>query len=419
MPDVLLTPSCKFPWAGLNALDFSTHTLLPYPGYESVTNREAYFIGPTDAVPYVYSASMNGQSIPVSAKTTPYQINFGLGNASANDVHIILISANAPMKIEFFRAGDVSLGYTTVGGSFSGSDYIWVSEDTSPSWFDDGAGNITHVKVTRYDTDETNKFLYIDACSASSVAVPNTLLTGLHNYWYLNETTGLLYPAHGTIDAAHAFARSGTCSLATGKNGDGVDLSGNSGADYIHLNVYSDVYGELGDWFPAVAWNGPCGLSFHVKIDNLNGYILDHTSVALDFGDFLVKPIWLRIYYSGGGWVAQWRHFNGLGNLVTNTVSLPDLPATADGNWYNIVMSVAYDWTLSIYVDNVLQATIANGTQFIDDSGTKYLRFGSGGFAGVVDEIAFWTRALTATSGGDVEDLYNDGAGLFLPDFTT
>jgi len=84
-----------------------------------------------------------------------------------------------------------------------------------------------------------------------------------------------------------------------------------------------------------------------------------------------------------------------------------------DNNWHHVMMT--YDGTtILLYLDNS-QIYSGGNPSFGTPVTNSYIgddNSGSGFFKGVLDEMGFWTRALSSS---EVSQLYNSGAGLQYP----
>ena len=100
---------------------------------------------------------------------------------------------------------------------------------------------------------------------------------------------------------------------------------------------------------------------------------------------------------------------------VADTGTFFNFTFTADV-WFHFVLT--YDGTdIRTYIDGVLKDTTAasgNGTGSTASLTTigSYHGGGTNNFDGVVDEVGYWSRAL---SSAEIEELYNNGNGLQYP----
>lgn len=85
--------------------------------------------------------------------------------------------------------------------------------------------------------------------------------------------------------------------------------------------------------------------------------------------------------------------------------------AAPSGNWQHLVGVRAADGTLTLYVDGVAQAATGSKAGAIDSSDPIYLGVDRGlasDFAGLIDDVRIFNRALTQT---EIDGLYNLGDG--------
>ncbi|HEX3628315.1 MAG TPA: LamG-like jellyroll fold domain-containing protein [Verrucomicrobiae bacterium] len=225
----------------------------------------------------------------------------------------------------------------------------------------------------------------IDVGISERVLVMNALVvpTDYAGYWTLDETNGsIAHDSSGNSNDGDVF--NGTWSPNGKVNG---CLNFNGANSYVKLdNIISNDFsisfwlkttqtGGTGQW-----WQGQCLVDGFVN-EGLN-----------DFGTSL----------SGNNFAF------GTGNPDTTIISSA---VVNDGSWHQCVATRQMaSGTLSIYVDGLLQATGAAGTESLN--APAFLRFGSrqtgvNFFNGSLDDIRIYNRALGSN---EVTALYQDSA---------
>jgi len=223
------------------------------------------------------------------------------------------------------------------------------------------------------------------------------LLTELVAWWDLNETSGsLASDAHGSND--------GTVTGAT------INVAGKIDKCYSFDGSADSV--DVGSWFDLS--NDDFSISLWVNINSIttNKYAAMGFSQSGNVGE----PYWLFMHRADkGGWTLQ--SDVGLNALATwPTIST----GASAGTWDHLVL-----------VRNRTAGSLSiwrNGTEYKDSSfnptfdadhdlGTLHIgNWYSGGnlsFAGKIDEVGIFSKALTAD---EVSDLYNSGAGITYGD---
>lgn len=232
-----------------------------------------------------------------------------------------------------------------------------------------------------------------DATLSATGTIDIPLASGLVSYWALDEASGTRNDSHGSNHLTDNATVAGT----TGKISNAADFeAGNS--EYLSLASNADV--QTGDIdFTFAAWvnlESAAGLrtilSKFNNTSNLREYLLDYSATTSRF----------RFTVSSNG-------------TSTTTVSADNFGAASLATWYFVVAwHDATANTINIQVNNGTPNSAAHtGGVF---TGSAAFRIGaavaSGGapayFDGLIDEVAFWKRALT-----DAErtDLYNSGSG--------
>jgi hypothetical protein len=183
----------------------------------------------------------------------------------------------------------------------------------------------------------------------------------------------------------------GTEAYATGKFGNGYDLPGNE-ANYAARAVNDTVLDFPGAkaTFSISAWVNPTTLTAAAGFQS----VVEKVNAALGWGVIVLNDG--SVQFAAGG--------AGLATTATGVVTT--------GSFQHILV-VNDGTTTKIYVDGTEEASAASITNNIT---TEPLRIGdratsNSPWDGVIDEVAIWSRALTAA---EITELYNSGSGLEL-----
>jgi len=117
-----------------------------------------------------------------------------------------------------------------------------------------------------------------------------------------------------------------------------------------------------------------------------------------------------------------------LDNILESPLDFPGVLHANAGDW--LFLAATYDGildTVSLYLDgelldsDTLALTVGSPENYLPTSATSFSvggRHNDGGGAvnGMIDELALWSRVL---SGDEIAALYNDGAGLRVPEPTS
>lgn len=208
------------------------------------------------------------------------------------------------------------------------------------------------------------------------------LTDNLVSYWNCNEASGTITDQHGSNNSVSESVTYG----ATGKIGNALDFESTS-SDTVS-------FGDVAALEPTDALSISLWMKPETIVENM---------AVMDKGDGVTA--WnLQLRTSGQ---------NIRFNIDTSSAVTTDTPISA-GSWFHIVGT--WDGTTAkIYVNNDTPHTAAASTL---TQNANALRMGShyGGaanfFDGLIDEVGFWNRALTAA---EVAELYNSGNGLAYP----
>ncbi len=115
---------------------------------------------------------------------------------------------------------------------------------------------------------------------------------------------------------------------------------------------------------------------------------------------------------------------DSLGGTITDVsgntlnLSLGFFAVLNDGNWHQVIVTVARAGNYKVIVDNVTK-TNASAAALTGSVNSTSLGLGLGAdesganeYTGKIDEVGMWNRALTGT---ETSDLWNAGAGITFP----
>lgn len=212
------------------------------------------------------------------------------------------------------------------------------------------------------------------------------LTDNLIGYWKLdgnsNDSLGVL---NGTD--------SGSPTYAAGKIGDAVTYNGSSSYATIANNA---------SLFPT-ALTVSLWIKFTTVQQNKHIFTLQNanSSPYAGFSIFVEdsangKKVWSATRSTSFGYITSTNNLN-------------------DGNWHHIL--VTFDsGTHTLYVDGTQNAQNTGKTLAWDTGADlqfgKFYNYSGGYYDGSLDEVGYWSRALT---GSEITELYNSGAGLTYP----
>ena len=215
------------------------------------------------------------------------------------------------------------------------------------------------------------------------------LATNLVSYWELEEASGTRVDSHGSND----LTDNNTVGSATGIQGDGANIV-RANTEYLSITDAAQT-----------------GLDFGTGQDFTLQFWYKPSSVVPFYA--ILKGDTAGVWYSLGGGLAtgQFSFLVDDGSTI-RTISGGSHSA---GNWYHVV-GVREGTTLTLYVNNSVIGTDTNAA--VDNDVSNSDPFYIGTFSagnntrtpdGVIDEVAVWSRALSAA---EVTSLFNSGDGL-------
>lgn len=221
---------------------------------------------------------------------------------------------------------------------------------------------------------------------------PSSLLTGLLEYFPLNEGAG------GTS----ASATSATVLTLTGATWTTGGVNDDAVVDITSAIIVSDTTYTLG--------TGAWALSIWIKTTATNA--TNTNNVFFGLGPATGATAGTRIALTATNGVVY-------GLLTSNSFSTSGGAAVNSGNWTHIVVSKAAGGTVSsftVWVNGVQQTLTLSGASTINPGAyplnLSQQAAGTKSLAGSIDEVGMWSRELTA---GEVAELYNGGSGRYYP----
>ena len=216
----------------------------------------------------------------------------------------------------------------------------------------------------------------------------NDLLTGLDAYYNFEQTSGNIVDIHGTYEGTD---NANITYSQTGIIDNCMSFNGTSSFLELHTPPRPTTALGVSLWF-----------NTSKTTDNYGGI--------------------LNNYDSGGGYRIRMSYVGSTSQKITitmhNGVSYTefntDHTVICDGSWHHLVVS--FDGTeVKAYIDNVLKSSSWAWNETLAYNGANlYAQIGSlfstnTWFSGMIDEMALFSRALTAT---DASNLFNSGNGL-------
>lgn len=258
---------------------------------------------------------------------------------------------------------------------------------------DSGAGNLWNGSLdelgawnTTLTVDEISKIY--NAGRGNQYPFTENLSTSLASYYKLDESSGNASDVIGS----NTLTNTGTATYSAGKINNGVDF----GATTQYLGKANPTGLQKG--------SGPFTMAAWVKFSNFST-----ARYFVGFGEYSNnKLVSLRCDSSTAWYIDD----NGA------AAAFPAVSSMSTGVWYHIVYT--YPGSGNIYTAYLNGTSIgtANNTR-APNLGTTVMGLGSRSntsagenLVGSLDEVGFWSRALTST---EVTQLYNSGAGLQYP----
>jgi hypothetical protein len=221
------------------------------------------------------------------------------------------------------------------------------------------------------------------------------LTDSLISYWKMDEASGNEPDAHGS----NTLTDNNTVGSAAGKINTGRDFNGTD----EYLSHASDLLsGATACSVQAWVYSSRASLVF--RPDNVF-YVGDNGAT----GDIVA------IDFEGDGSGAKFRFIKteGFGGTYAKADNFASV-----ATWYHLVGTVSTAGVTTLYVNGVAQATtgsLTNGAMSSTASTTIGCRndlTGASFWQGTIDEVAIWSRELSAA---EVTELYGGGSGFAYP----
>lgn len=271
----------------------------------------------------------------------------------------------------------------TGGGSGGSSTFTGLSD--TPDTYAGHAGELTVVNAG----ETALEFVTLEASEWTRVAgvAGSTAATGLLAFWRLEEASGTRVDSV----ASQALVPTGAPGSAAGKTGQAVSFDTGTGkyltaADSTTLSVGANQDFTVACW---VRFNGtPSGSRGLVGKGN--------ASISYNNCEYLLGTSGTSLL-----WYIRSSNVNAGVTLAAGTWYLVL-------GWYDAAADLQY-----VQVNNGTPVSLANATGSFDSAdplevGRQPQYTGSAAFDGLVDNVMFWKRVLTAT---ERTDLWNGGAG--------
>ncbi len=212
------------------------------------------------------------------------------------------------------------------------------------------------------------------------------LTTSLISYWKLDEASGDALDAHGT----NTLTDNNTVGSGVGKIGNARDFEFDN-IEFFTLADNPSLSVTIGVDFSIACW---------FKIESFAGQM-----AIVSKADFSISTEYI-VYVGGANQVI---FYAGVNNATT-------VESLSVGVWYYVVAwyDSAAGGTSNVQLNNGTPVSVANSGPL---DGVFPFRIGAcsdntRGFDGLIDEVGFWKRVLTAQ---ERTDLYNNGNGFAYP----
>jgi hypothetical protein len=226
--------------------------------------------------------------------------------------------------------------------------------------------------------------------------------TNLMWYFELEEASGTAVDAHNTgcgASGCDLTETSGTIPSATGKINNARDWEATADSEYLLRTDHNDLGIDTDQAFTFSVW-------VNMESDQAFGSI-----VSKDIGSGAGRGY--NLYWDGGTDKFTFKIWSAAGTEYSVVWSATGSIAT----WYHVVAGRnATTDEIFIVVNNGTPVTTA-GTAGQNEGGSvkvgAYHSSTTGFYDGLIDELAFWKRTLSAT---EIAHLYNSGAGRSYAD---
>ena len=314
---------------------------------------------------------------------TSSAIAWGLGN-----VHTITLTSSPTLT---FSGGQAGGEYTLIVNQdgTGGREITWPG---SVKW----SGDIEPTLTSTASSTDVIRFVYDGSSYIGTRAINGSssdLLESITHYWKLDESSGNASDSVGSL----TLTNNNTATFTTGLINNAGTLAS---ASSQFFDTSSAIDGSALTAYTASAWYKPSS----TPGTDENQIVFSSFNSAGAF----------RLYYRNvsGTVEVTCTHYDSVGtgypiNYVTTL---------SNGTWYHLMCT----WdgsTVTLYVDGSPRGSTSVST--IDTSQSYGTAIGSdpttaaGGYAnGQIDEVGFWTRALSSS---EISELYNSGSGNQYP----
>ena len=219
----------------------------------------------------------------------------------------------------------------------------------------------------------------------------SSLLTSLISWWSLDETSGTRADSHGS----NTLADNNTVTYATGKQSNAAQFT-SANSEYLSVSFGHGLGGGARDW----------SIAFWVYLDSLDQqtFMFTGDGTAASSNDYFIG------YNSGVS-----RYFLNIPSGGSyNRLDANNYGAPSTATWANIVCYYNNGTTeLGIIVNDGTANTSTTASPNAKNA-SFYLGswFASQYTNGRLDEVAFWSRLLTAS---EITAIYNGGNGVAYP----
>ena len=229
------------------------------------------------------------------------------------------------------------------------------------------------------------------------------LRDNLVSWWELNETSGTRYDAHGT----NHLTDNNTVLYGTGKQGNCADFE-DTNSEYLSItNAAQTGLSPTGD-FSVSAW-------FKAESQPASGY--EFAIVSKTAGG--AGGSYMFTYLNSSGTYKLYAALYDSSAPGTNVNYFSAAQTLSNGTWYHLAFVVtAASGKVEFFVNGSSIGSVTDAS--MNDINTCTAPFNIGAFNssnrfmdGILDEVGFWSRALTST---EVTSLYNSGNGLSYAD---
>ena len=342
---------------------------------------------------------------PDSGATTPIDMTNNVGLWHFDTLNSVSTPTGSIGLIDTYGDGWHNQNFVTVSvGGVAVLTNITLPSGAGPLWFDYAANSGNSVSVTFTAGSYANECKYDlnDAAGGTGTT-------------FFNSAAPPVTPYNFTA---------GTFSPSTSYNTPDTSGTGNTASVFGATQVAGKVGTHALDFSSGDYLEVPNAASLNSGTGTVSLWIKTSTSTAGSHATLIAKNTTtaskegFHLYIESNQIAAQIKS-----NLLTTTIS-PAGPSLNDGAWHHIVFVYASGGTSEIYVDGVMVSSAGSTVVFTPTSAFP-LRMAVnvdtywGNYVGSMDEVAMWSRALSATEIADIYLAQGGGlAGLGTSTFT-